>query len=80
MGKASPSTVRASDEALWLGVPHQLFYEEMWPLHYQNIAHEEGDAKGMLAILDAILDGTEIHLRDYADGCYVINPVSTVAE
>lgn len=45
-----------------LGIPDptgddpSLFYKALWPAEYRHIAVAEGDAKGMLAILDDILD------------------------
>lgn len=44
-------------EALGLDVNPPLFSLEAWPKHYQQVCFDEGDAKGMLAILDDILDG-----------------------
>lgn len=34
------------------------FYQEHWPQKYRQILRDEGDAKGMLAVCDALLDGT----------------------
>lgn len=35
-----------------------LFFMHCWPKHYKDLAESEGHAKGMIAILDAIVDGT----------------------
>lgn len=41
-----------------LDVPSdELFFKSSWPSHYGRIADDEGDAKGMLAVCDALLDG-----------------------
>lgn len=57
-------------EAL-LGLPNdRLFFTGNWPKEYQKICDAEGDAKGMLAICDALLDGrvspADFDLNDFA--------------
>lgn len=42
----------------------ELFHRDLWPGHYQDLAKSEGDAKGMLSLLDAILDGRVIFNDD----------------
>jgi hypothetical protein len=37
-----------------------LFFVHEWPSHYLELRSAEGDAKGMLSLLDAILDGRVI--------------------
>lgn len=37
-----------------------LFHASCWPDRFQDLREDEGDAKAMLAIVDAILDGTVV--------------------
>lgn len=41
-----------------------LFYRCHWPTHYREILNNEGDAKGMLAVCDALLDGALVFDAD----------------
>lgn len=40
-----------------LDLDRRFFHASYWPARFQVILRDEGDAKGMLAILDALLDG-----------------------
>lgn len=41
-----------------LGLPTAVFYDEEWPERFRQVLLTEGHAKGMLAVCDALLDGT----------------------